>query len=127
MSLPTRPSPALACSIALLVLTTTCTSATEESLPPTSSQPTPVDPLRDRAVAEGRVGVIVDLVVPRRGDGSWEREDIAEVQRDLLAELPRGVRVVARYETTPQIALQVTPRALARLRASRLVLVIHLN
>ncbi|HEX2195328.1 MAG TPA: hypothetical protein VHJ76_00260 [Actinomycetota bacterium] len=98
--------------------------ASPEVAAPTRS---PSDPLRDRAVAEGRVGVIVDLAVPQQGDGFWERADIAKAQRKLLAELPRGVRVVARYETTPQIALQLTPRALERLRASPLVLAIHLN
>ncbi|HEX2058442.1 MAG TPA: hypothetical protein VHI71_08740 [Actinomycetota bacterium] len=71
--------------------------------------------------------MIVDLAVPKHGDGFWEREEIAAAQHKLLRELGTGARVVTRYETTPQIALQVTPRALKKLRASPLVLGIHLN
>lgn len=125
MPLPTLRLAALACG-AVFLLAVACTAATEGVATPTMA-PGPADPLRDRALAEGSVGVIVDLAVPQQADGFWDRADIAEAQRMLLAELPRGVRVVARYEATPQIALQLTVRALEKLRASPLVLRIHLN
>jgi hypothetical protein len=66
--------------------------------------------------------VIVQLAVP-----APDRTAIVRAQRDLLAELGRGARVVTRYGRVPQIALRVTPQALRRLRASPLVVNISLN
>lgn len=83
------------------------------------------DPLREIARDEGTVRVIVDLAVERDPDGTWSEKAIADAQRKLLAALGAGATVAARYETTPQLALEVDERALKELRASPLVLAIH--
>lgn len=71
--------------------------------------------------------MIVELAVPKKPDGTWDGVKIAAAQRRLLKELGDGATVSARYETTPQLALDLTPAALERLRASPIVLGIHLN
>lgn len=113
--------------VVVIVLSSACSWGGSEDVAAPARSLGPADPLRDRARTEGTVGVIVELAVPQQADGSWERREIAAAQRKLLAELGKGVEVVARDRTTPQIALELTPQALKRLRASPLVLGIHLN
>ncbi|MDQ3915014.1 MAG: hypothetical protein M3323_06730 [Actinomycetota bacterium] len=71
--------------------------------------------------------MIVDLAVEQEADGTWDERVIVMAQKNLLVELGRGATVTARYETTPRLALEVDQRALRRLRASPLVLGIHLD
>lgn len=85
------------------------------------------DPLTEIAREQGSVDVVVDLAVPRKADGTWDRDKIAKVQDRLLKALGDGVTLGARYETTPQLALAVNRGALKRLRASPLVLGVHLD
>jgi hypothetical protein len=83
--------------------------------------------LRAIAKEEGSVAVVVDLVVPAKPDGTYDKAKIANAQRMLLGELGPGARVVARYETTPRLGLEVTPKALTKLRSSPIVLAVHLD
>lgn len=71
--------------------------------------------------------MIVDLAVEQRADGTWNDREIAAAQRKLLRAIGNGATVAARYETTPQLALAVDQAALKRLRASPLVIAVHLN
>lgn len=111
--------------IALVVAATACTGGTETAAP--SPPPAAVDPLREIAREQGTVHVIVDLAVEQEADGTWDERVIVMAQKNLLVELGRGATVTARYETTPRLALEVDQRALRRLRASPLVLGIHLD
>ncbi|MFN2589054.1 MAG: hypothetical protein ABR613_13190 [Actinomycetota bacterium] len=108
--------------IALLV--TTACSGGEPAAP---SAPPAVDPLLDTARREGTVAVVVDLAVEREPDGTWDARKVVMAQRALLAELGRGVTITARYETSPRLALELTERALKKLRASPVVAAIHLD
>jgi hypothetical protein len=83
--------------------------------------------LREIARDEGTVGVIVDLAVEQKPDGTWDEKAIAAAQRELLEQLGNGATVAARYKMTPQLALAVNERALKKLRASPLVVGVHLN
>jgi hypothetical protein len=73
------------------------------------------------------VRVLVDLAVPQKPDGTWHRAKISSVRRRLLDDVGRGVRVVTRHADRPQVVLEVKAPALDRLRASPLVLAIHLD
>ena len=111
-----------------LVTAGSCTgSGTGENTGIPSPPPGAADPLKEIARDKGSVLVIVDLAVARKADGTWDRAKIAAAQRKLLADLGGTATVTARYETTPQLALELEARGLDRLRASPLVLGVHLN
>lgn len=113
--------------VAVLLVGAACSGGAETAAPSPPAPFRPADPLRSIARQEGTVGVIVELAVPKTADGTWDGKKIAAAQRKLLKDLGDGATVSARYETTPQLALDLTPAALERLRASPLVLGIHLN
>ena len=80
----------------------------------------------DHAAAHGTVWVLVGLNVPWQMESRLsadqarsQREAIASVQRDLLAELEgRSYKVIRRYDRVPGIALQVGADVLAELARS---------
>ncbi len=100
----------------VLCVLSACSGGETVAEPTPTPPPRAVDPLRETARREGTVTVIVQLAVPTNSRGA-----IVRAQRELLDDLGRGARVVARYGRLPQIALRVTPRALRALRSSPLV------
>lgn len=101
-----------------------CSGTDPDAAP--SAAPT-TDPLDEMARRNGAVGVIVQLAVPQERPGIWDRREIAREQQKLLDFLGAGADVVERYEELPQVALEVTPRGLRRLRAYPNVTNISLN
>ncbi len=106
------------CLTALLSLAGTAASAqADEKIPPE---------VIDHAAAHGTVLVLVDLNVPwemesrlSADEARGQREAIASVQKDLLAELEgRSYKVIRRYDRVPGIALEVGADALAELARS---------
>ena len=118
-----RNPPALILCAALTALV----ACTGTSPAPTGPPPGPADPLRHIARREGSVGVVVQLAIEPERPGTWNRRAIAREQQKLVRELGPGVRVVERTAEFPQIALEVTPAALRRLRDYPLVLNISLD
>ncbi len=80
----------------------------------------------DQAATHGTVLVLVGLNVPWQMESRLseeqtraQREAIAAIQRDLLAELEgRGYKVIRRYDRIPGIALEVDADVLAELARS---------
>lgn len=101
-----------------------CNGETTPAAP--SPPPGPADPLRQIARQEGAVRVDVALAVPPEDDGTYDRDDIARIRRELLEEIGPGARVVTGYRFLPRVVLDVDARVLRRLRASPLVVGITL-
>jgi hypothetical protein len=106
------------CLTALLSLTGTAAIAQADGkIPPE---------VISHAAAHGTVLVLVDLNVPwemesrlSADEARDQREAIASVQKDLLAELEgRSYKVIRRYDRVPGIALEVGADALAELARS---------
>jgi hypothetical protein len=69
--------------------------------------PVSIDPRVERDVAQGRIRVLVEV-----------RPPIARAQDQVLARLSgTDFRLVRRFETSPLLALEIGPSALAALRA----------
>ena len=86
---------------------------------PATAMQASVDPRVEAEVARGRSRVLVELRIPggARPDGE-QRLAIARAQDDVLSRLSgTDVRLVRRFESTPFLALEVGPSALAALRA----------
>ncbi len=123
MPRPFSIGPGVAALLAVAILTA-CSGAGDPVQP--SAPAGAADPLREIAMEEGAVRIVVDLAVPQRSEGGWDPAKIAGARRKLLDDAGRGVRVVRRYDDRPQMVLEVRAPALDRLRASPLVLGIHL-
>ena len=120
-----RRNPLALVLCAALAALVACTGGTDPA--PTAPPPGPADPLRHIARREGSVGVVVQLAIEPERPGIWNRRAIAREQGELVDALRPGVRVVERTAEFPQIALDVTPAALRRLRDHPLVLNITLD
>lgn len=89
----------------------------------------------DRAAVDGTVAVLVGLKVPWQMESGLnesqihaQREAIASIQADLLAELAgKSHRVTRRYDRIPGIALEVGADALAELAKSAKVVNVLLD
>jgi len=86
---------------------------------PATAMQASVDPRVEAEVAQGRSRVLVELRIAggARPDGE-QRQAIARAQDEVLSRLSgTDVTLVRRFESTPFLALEVGPSALAALRA----------